>query len=81
MNSILKSLFGVFVITAIITHIWTILIAFSEGGILAGVLSLFLPLLAEIFWMIRMFGENDFYSYVALIHILLGILFYFSSKN
>jgi hypothetical protein len=32
MKSIFVSLFGVFTITAIITHIWTVIIAFTEAG-------------------------------------------------
>lgn len=75
MKSIFVSLFGVFVITAIITHIWTVIIAFSVGGLFAGIISLFLPFLAELYWMFRMFGENDVYSYIALIHLILAIPF------
>ena len=69
------SLYGVFVATATITHIWTVVIAFTEGGFLGGTLSLFLPFLAELYWMFKMFGENDTYAYIALIHLLLAILY------
>lgn len=75
MKAIFVSLYGIFTITALITHIWTVIIAFSEGGILAGIISLFLPFLAEIYWMFKMFGENDTYAYIALIHLLLAIPF------
>lgn len=75
MKSIFVSLFGVFMITAIITHLWTVIIAFSVGGLFAGIISLFLPFLAELYWMFRMFGENDVYSYIALIHLILAIPF------
>lgn len=81
MKSFFVSLFGVFVFTAIITHIWTVIIAFSVGGLIAGVLTLFLPFLAELYWMFTMFGENDVYSYIALIHLILAIPFSIYGKN
>jgi len=82
MKAIFVSLFGVFVFTAIVTHIWTVIIAFTEGGLFAGILSLFLPFLAELYWMFKMFGENDTYAYIALIHLILAIPFgLFKSGN
>ncbi len=75
MKAIFVSLFGAFTITATITHIWTVIIAFSESGILGGIISLFVPFLSELYWMFTMFGENDTYAYIALTHILLAIPF------
>ena len=75
MKSIFVSLYAVFCITAIITHIWTVIIAFSEGGFFSGILSLFLPFLAELYWTFKMFGENDTYAYIALAHLILAIPF------
>jgi len=59
MRAIFVSLYGIFAITAIITHIWTVIIAFTEAGLFGGIISLFLPFLAELYWMFKMFGEND----------------------
>lgn len=81
MKAIFVSLYGVFIFTAIITHIWTVIIAFTEGGILSGVLSLLLPFLAELYWMFKMFGENDTYAYIALIHLILAIPFGMLGKD
>jgi len=75
MKAIFVSLFSVFAITAIVTHIWTVIIAFTEGGFLGGILTLFLPFLGEIYWMFKMFGENDTYAYTALAHLILAIPF------
>lgn len=75
MKAIFVSLYGVFAITALITHIWTVIIAFSVGGFLAGILSLFLPVISELYWMFKMFGENDTYAYIALIHLILALPF------
>lgn len=75
MKALIVSFFGVFAITAIITHVWTVIIAFTEAGFGGGVLTLFLPVLGELYWMFTMFGENDTYSYIALIHLILAIPF------
>ena len=81
MKSLLGSIFGIFSITAIITHIWTVIIAFKAGGMLAGIISLFLPVLSELYWMIKMFGENDTYAYTALVHVILSALFTLVGKE
>jgi len=73
MKALLVSLSGLFAITAIITHIWTVIIAFDEAGFIGGLLSLFLPVLSELYWTFKMFGENDTYAYIALIHLILAI--------
>lgn len=75
MKAIFVSLYGIFAITAIITHIWTVIIAFTEAGFLGGILTLFLPFLGELYWMFKMFGENDTYAYIALTHLILAIPF------
>jgi hypothetical protein len=73
MRAILISISGVFMITAIITHIWTFIIALSVAGFWGGVITLFLPFLSEIYWMIKMFGVNDLYAWIALVHLILAI--------
>jgi ABC-type glycerol-3-phosphate transport system permease component len=42
---------------------------------LGGILTLFLPFLGELYWMFKMFGENDTYAYIALTHLILAIPF------
>jgi hypothetical protein len=81
MKSVFGTLFGVFALTAIITHIWTVIIAFTEAGFFGGVLTLLLPFLGEIYWMFKMFGENDTYAYIALAHLILAILFSMSGRG
>lgn len=75
MRAIFISLFGLFAITASITHIWTVIIAFSEGGFLGGIVTLILPFLSEIYWIIEMWDKNDLYSTIALWHLILAIPF------
>lgn len=73
MRAILISISGIFVITALITHIWTVIIGFTEAGFWGGIITLFLPFLSEIYWMIKMFGVNDLYAWIAFIHLILAI--------
>ncbi|WP_291073004.1 hypothetical protein [Empedobacter sp. UBA5987] len=73
-------LYCIFTITAVITHFWTVIIAFSEAGFFGGLITLFIPFLSEIFWMFKMFGVNNFYAYTALFHLILYIPFYIASK-
>ena len=75
MKAIFISLFSIFVISSLITHIWTVIIAFTVGGFWGGIISLFLPFLAELYWMFKMFGKNDVYAYIALTHLILAIPF------
>ncbi len=73
MKHLIILLYPVFVITSIVTHIWTVIIAFSESGFLGGIITLILPGISEIYWMFKMFGENDLYAYIALIQLILAI--------
>ncbi|NVJ46478.1 MAG: hypothetical protein HWE07_05095 [Cytophagia bacterium] len=73
MRAIFGLIYVAFIITATITHIWTVIIAFSESGIFAGILTFLFPFLSEIYWVIKMFGENDLYAYTALVHLILAI--------
>jgi hypothetical protein len=76
-GSLLIAIFGiiyvVFMITALITHTWTVVIAFLESGFWGGILTLIFPFISEMYWMIKMFGENDLYAYIVLIHLILAI--------
>jgi hypothetical protein len=73
MKFLFIALYPVFVISSIITHIWTVIIAFSESGFFGGIITLILPGISEIYWMFKMFGENDLFAYIALIQLVLAI--------
>jgi hypothetical protein len=73
--TLLAGLYSIFAVTAIITHIWTVIIAFQEAGIMGGIITLLLPFLAEIYWMFKMFGDNNTYATIALIHLILAFFF------
>ena len=45
----------------VIGHMWTVIIGFQYGGFTGGILTLFLPLLSEIYWIIKMIGLNTPY--------------------
>ena len=74
MKSFFAAIISIFYITAIITHIWTVIIGFQEAGFFGGILTLILPFLSEIYWTIKMFGENQLYATIALIHLGFGLL-------
>jgi|GEM_PF-1555572 len=73
MKALFLTIYPIFVVTSIITHLWTVIIAFQVGGVIAGLLSLFLPFLSELYWMFKMFGENNLYAYIALIQLVISI--------
>lgn len=73
MRQIASIILAVFAVTATITHIWTVIIAFTVGGFFGGIASLLLPFLSELYWMLSMFGENNAYAFIALAHLILAI--------
>ena len=81
MIALIRSIVGIWSITALITHLWTTVIAFSESGFFAGILTLVVPFLSELYWIVQMWGENEVYVTVALIHLILGLLISFFSES
>lgn len=77
---VLWALSKVFLLTSVITHIWTTIIAIKESGFWGAVATFVLPMLSEFYWMFMMFGENDAYAYTALTHIILAFLFTFLNE-
>lgn len=72
---------GIFAITSVITHIWTVIIAFSEGGIISGLFTFVAPGISEIYWMIKMIGENNLFSLVAFVQLILSCLMLIIRKS
>lgn len=64
---ILSFIFGTLVS---IGHIWTTIIAFKQSGIIGAILSLVLPVLSEIYWVIKMIGVNNNY----IVYMVLCVL-------
>ena len=81
MKAILGSIFGIFAFTALITHIWTVIIAFTETGLIGCILTLLLPFLSELYWMFKMVGIHDTYAYIALIHLIFSILYFIIGRK
>lgn len=69
----MRDFYRLCMITGFITHIWTVIIAFQESGIIACIISLLLPFLSEVYWVITMFGKNNLYVFIAVIHLILSI--------
>jgi len=57
----MKFIGWIFGILVAIGHIWTTVIGFQEGGFIGGLLTLIIPFLSEIYWLIKMIGENTPY--------------------
>lgn len=53
-----------------IAHIWTTVIGLQEGGIFGGILTFIFPILSEIYWVIKMFGVNAFYSVYTIVCVV-----------
>jgi hypothetical protein len=70
-----------YIITGSITHLWTIVIAFIESGFVGALLTLAAPFIGEIYWIIKMLGENNLYSIVAIIHITIPVFLVFFSRE
>ena len=73
MKAFIASIYPIFEITAVATHIWTVVIAFKAGGFFAGVTSFFLPVLSEIYWIVKVFESNQVFVFVVLLHFLLVV--------
>lgn len=54
---------------AILFHFWTVIIAFQHG-FWSGIITLFLPVVSEIYWIFKMFGENTAYSIIGIIEFI-----------
>lgn len=67
MRKLLNSISGIFYFTASIVHIWTVIVAFQQSGFLAAIVSLFAPILSEIYWMLRMWDSDSTYAQLALL--------------
>ena len=60
-RNVMRLLSYIFGTLVTIGHIWTTIVAFKESGIIAAVLSLVLPVLSEIYWVVKLFGINNHY--------------------
>lgn len=73
MKSLASIFFGIFAITSVVIHLWTVIIAFKESGIIACIITLCLPAIGEIYWMFKMFGNNNLYAFLCLAHLISAI--------
>ena len=73
MNALFALIASIYPITAMITHLWTVIIAFTEAGFFGGIITLFLPFLSQLYWIFQMAGENDLYVVIAVAHLILAI--------
>lgn len=53
-------------VLAAVVHIWTVIIAFKVSGLVAAILSFFFPIISQIYWVIKTFGDNKMYFHTIL---------------
>lgn len=53
-------------ILAAVVHVWTVIIAFKISGFWAALLSFLFPIISQIYWAVKIFGENMMYFYAVL---------------
>lgn len=75
MRIILNLILAIFPLSSFCFHIWTTIIAFSEGGFWGGVLTFVIPVLSELYWMVKMWDTSSTYTIVCIIH-LIGVFIY-----
>ena len=66
----MKALVG---ILGIVYHLWTVIIAFQHG-IVSGIVTLFLPVLSQIYWFFKMWGVNTPYIVVSIIFLIITLV-------
>jgi len=51
---------GLFIVNilGLVLYVWTIVVAFLAGGLVAAIISMFVPVLAQIFWAIRIWNAT-----------------------
>lgn len=84
MKSLITSMSPLFIVTAFLTHCWTVVIAFEAGGSGAAAGSFFLPILSEIYWMIIITTNDQIYTWITLFHlgiVALIVLFYIITRT
>ena len=77
-NIFLILIFSIFPISSIIFHLWTTYIAFDQGGFFGGLLTFIFPLMSELYWVFKVWGENETYTTISIIHFIGAFLGGFS---
>jgi len=54
-------------------HLWTVIIAFQHGFI-SGIVTLILPVISEIYWFFKLWGENTVYIVVSIIYAVIALI-------
>ncbi|RYE13682.1 MAG: hypothetical protein EOP34_08310 [Rickettsiales bacterium] len=74
-------IFSILPISSLLFHIWTVFIAFSKGGFFSGMFTIIFPFVSEIYWTFRVWGHNDLYRTIAIIHYVGWFLYLFLDRN
>lgn len=70
----MKTFNAIMWILGTIYHLWTVIIAFKTG-IIAGIITLILPAISEIYWFFATIGDNAVYTILAIVFTIGAIIY------
>lgn len=71
---------GVWLVSSVILHFWTVKLAFHNEGVFGGFFSFFLPVISELIYLFKQWNANDGYVRLFFIVLILSILRHIISK-
>lgn len=71
---------GVWLVSSLILHFWTVKLAFHNEGVLGAFVSFFLPVISELFYLFKQWNANDGYVRLSFMVLILSILRQIISK-
>ena len=71
---------GVWLVSSLILHFWTVKLAFHNEGFFGGIFVLFLPVISELIYLFKQWNANDGYVRLFFIVLILSILRQIISK-
>jgi len=70
----MKTFYGIMWILGTIYHLWTVIIAF-KSSIVAGIVTLVLPAISELYWFFATLGDNAVYTTLAIVFTIGAIVY------
>ncbi|MFN4006733.1 MAG: hypothetical protein ACK4HE_04385 [Chitinophagaceae bacterium] len=64
MKSLISFLYNLFILIAIVYHVWTCYIAYQIKGIIVALLTAILPVVGEIYWIANLWGRENYQTFI-----------------
>ena len=81
MVTIFKYYFVIMLLIGNLLHLLTTIIAFVYGGTIDGILTIFFPFIAELYWIIKMIPVLITYSWIMIIYFIIFLPIIFVNRN